>query len=93
MVAPQLGDIVHYKFISICTCSPDFYFYTAMQCFTTSFYEQIQEPVLPGCFLRAKAIGLMPMIDQACILSLHLSFDRLSLVQLSEILTFFLNEG
>ncbi|KAJ1387253.1 Inorganic pyrophosphatase, partial [Sesbania bispinosa] len=22
------------------------------------------EPVLPGCFLRAKAIGLMPMIDQ-----------------------------
>ncbi|KAE8711097.1 Soluble inorganic pyrophosphatase [Hibiscus syriacus] len=23
-----------------------------------------QEPVLPGCFLRAKAIGLMPMIDQ-----------------------------
>ncbi|KAE9447833.1 hypothetical protein C3L33_20266, partial [Rhododendron williamsianum] len=36
-----------------------------MLCFTTSFYEQIQEPVLPGCFLRAKAIGLMPMIDQA----------------------------
>jgi inorganic pyrophosphatase len=25
-----------------------------------------QEPVLPGCFLRAKAIGLMPMIDQVC---------------------------
>ncbi|OAY72146.1 Soluble inorganic pyrophosphatase 4 [Ananas comosus] len=24
----------------------------------------MQEPVLPGCFLRAKAIGLMPMIDQ-----------------------------
>ncbi|XBJ14051.1 hypothetical protein VPH35_006149 [Triticum aestivum] len=24
----------------------------------------IQEPVVPGCFLRAKAIGLMPMIDQ-----------------------------
>ncbi|KAK6140270.1 hypothetical protein DH2020_025966 [Rehmannia glutinosa] len=24
----------------------------------------IKEPVLPGCFLRAKAIGLMPMIDQ-----------------------------
>lgn len=23
-----------------------------------------QEPVLPGCFLRARAIGLMPMIDQ-----------------------------
>ena len=23
-----------------------------------------QEPVIPGCFLRAKAIGLMPMIDQ-----------------------------
>jgi inorganic pyrophosphatase len=33
----------------------------------------MQEPVLPGCFLRAKAIGLMPMIDQACILSLNLS--------------------
>ncbi|KAK9154241.1 hypothetical protein Sjap_001721 [Stephania japonica] len=24
----------------------------------------MQEPVLPGCFLRAKAVGLMPMIDQ-----------------------------
>ncbi|KAH0995518.1 hypothetical protein GBA52_019382 [Prunus armeniaca] len=24
----------------------------------------MQEPVVPGCFLRAKAIGLMPMIDQ-----------------------------
>ncbi|XP_024392687.1 soluble inorganic pyrophosphatase PPA1 isoform X1 [Physcomitrium patens] len=24
----------------------------------------MQEPVLPGCFLRARAIGLMPMIDQ-----------------------------
>ncbi|XP_059643011.1 soluble inorganic pyrophosphatase 1-like isoform X2 [Cornus florida] len=24
----------------------------------------IKEPILPGCFLRAKAIGLMPMIDQ-----------------------------
>nr|CAB3463684.1 unnamed protein product [Digitaria exilis] len=23
-----------------------------------------KEPVIPGCFLRAKAIGLMPMIDQ-----------------------------
>ncbi|KAG4917104.1 hypothetical protein JHK87_054661 [Glycine soja] len=23
----------------------------------------MQEPVLPGCFLRARAIGLMPMID------------------------------
>lgn len=26
--------------------------------------SMVQEPVLPGCFLRAKAIGLMPMIDQ-----------------------------
>jgi len=26
--------------------------------------SQLQEPVLPGCFLRARAIGLMPMIDQ-----------------------------
>ncbi|MCD7446557.1 Soluble inorganic pyrophosphatase 4 [Datura stramonium] len=24
----------------------------------------MQEPVLPGCFLRARAIGLVPMIDQ-----------------------------
>ncbi|KAL8152647.1 hypothetical protein V2J09_010407 [Rumex salicifolius] len=24
----------------------------------------MQEPVMPGCFLRAKAIGVMPMIDQ-----------------------------
>lgn len=25
---------------------------------------RVQEPVLPGTFLRARAIGLMPMIDQ-----------------------------
>lgn len=24
----------------------------------------MQEPIMPGCFLRARAIGLMPMIDQ-----------------------------
>ncbi|XP_039051531.1 soluble inorganic pyrophosphatase 1-like [Hibiscus syriacus] len=24
----------------------------------------MQEPVLPGCFLRARALGLLPMIDQ-----------------------------
>ncbi|XP_076925230.1 soluble inorganic pyrophosphatase 1-like [Bidens hawaiensis] len=24
----------------------------------------MQEPVVPGCFVRAKALGLMPMIDQ-----------------------------
>ncbi|TKY45781.1 Soluble inorganic pyrophosphatase 4 [Spatholobus suberectus] len=33
----------------------------------TSFGENLEyiyEPVLPGCFLRAKAIGLVPMIDQ-----------------------------
>jgi len=29
----------------------------------------LQEPILPGCFLRAKAIGLMPMIDQVNIFS------------------------
>lgn len=33
-------------------------------------YIYVQEPVLPGCFLRAKAIGLMPMIDQVCIAQL-----------------------
>ncbi|KAG6427381.1 hypothetical protein SASPL_111624 [Salvia splendens] len=27
-------------------------------------FHCVREPVLPGCFLRAKAIGLMPMIDQ-----------------------------
>lgn len=37
--------------------------------FTVTIYKTsidlfVQEPVLPGCFLRAKAIGLMPMIDQ-----------------------------
>ena len=32
-----------------------------------NLYKHIQEPVLPGCFLRAKAIGLMPMIDQVCL--------------------------
>ena len=26
--------------------------------------QYLQEPVLPGSFLRARAIGLMPMIDQ-----------------------------
>ncbi|RZC22603.1 Soluble inorganic pyrophosphatase 1 [Glycine soja] len=31
----------------------------------------MQEPVLPGCFLRARAIGLMPMID-GTIENLHL---------------------
>jgi len=30
-----------------------------------------QEPVLPGCFLRARAIGLMPMIDQVKSFSIH----------------------
>lgn len=30
--------------------------------------KYLQEPVLPGCFLRAKAIGLMPMIDQVILL-------------------------
>lgn len=28
------------------------------------FFQYSQEPVLPGTFLRARAIGLMPMIDQ-----------------------------
>ena len=32
--------------------------------FSSSIDMAWQEPVLPGCFLRAKAIGLMPMIDQ-----------------------------
>jgi hypothetical protein len=31
----------------------------------------MQEPVLPGCFLRARAIGLMPMIDQVISQLLH----------------------
>nr|GMD94856.1 soluble inorganic pyrophosphatase PPA1 isoform X2 [Ipomoea batatas] len=26
--------------------------------------DPMDEPVVPGCFLRARAIGLMPMIDQ-----------------------------
>ncbi|KAL0758207.1 hypothetical protein Bca101_095875 [Brassica carinata] len=33
----------------------------------------MQEPVLPGCFLRARAIGLMPMIDQV----FHLTYVSL----------------
>jgi len=33
---------------------------------TTPWMCWSQEPVLPGCFLRARAIGLMPMIDQVC---------------------------
>ncbi|CAK9152372.1 unnamed protein product [Ilex paraguariensis] len=34
----------------------------------------MQEPVLPGTFLRARAIGLMPMIDQAGKVELGESF-------------------
>lgn len=30
-------------------------------------FDYEQEPVLPACFLRIKAIGLMPMIDQVLI--------------------------
>lgn len=44
----------------------------------------MQEPVVPGCFLRAKAIGLMPMIDQVlfffcCCSSLSTDQQRLLL--------------
>ncbi|GJX16771.1 soluble inorganic pyrophosphatase 1, partial [Tanacetum coccineum] len=34
----------------------------------------MQEPILPGCFLRAKAIALMPMIDQVKIKETRLLF-------------------
>ena len=34
----------------------------------------VQEPVLPGTFLRARAIGLMPMIDQVSSLCAQLVF-------------------
>ena len=27
-------------------------------------WKNSQEPILPGCFLHSKAIGVMPMIDQ-----------------------------
>ncbi|KAK9127446.1 hypothetical protein Syun_016243 [Stephania yunnanensis] len=33
----------------------------------------MQEPVIPGCFLRARAIGLMPMIDQGSLCAVHLA--------------------
>ncbi|KAG6397366.1 hypothetical protein SASPL_143533 [Salvia splendens] len=35
----------------------------------------MQEPVLPGTYLRARAIGLMPMIDQVRRVSVALSFS------------------
>ncbi|KAG6386344.1 hypothetical protein SASPL_155242 [Salvia splendens] len=35
-----------------------------LNCAISLPYMCVLEPVLPGCFLRAKAIGLMPMIDQ-----------------------------
>ncbi|CAH2051348.1 unnamed protein product, partial [Thlaspi arvense] len=35
----------------------------------------MQEPVLTGSFLRARAIGLMPMIDQGSLRSLHQSWS------------------
>ncbi|XP_019164388.1 PREDICTED: soluble inorganic pyrophosphatase 4-like isoform X1 [Ipomoea nil] len=39
----------------------------------------MQEPILPGCFLRARAIGLMPMIDQ--VNSDTLKFNSINLKQ------------
>ncbi|CAL0313284.1 unnamed protein product [Lupinus luteus] len=42
----------------------------------------MQEPVIPGCFLRARAIGLMPMIDQGPIW--HLQNGELKAVIFSE---------
>ncbi|KAF5953791.1 hypothetical protein HYC85_006647 [Camellia sinensis] len=44
-----------------CTFGP-YYIYIPFNAYKP--LKCIQEPVLPGCFLRAKAIGLMPMIDQ-----------------------------
>ena len=41
-------------------------FWVLIACMDTILKREIfrQEPVLPGCFCRARAIGLMPMIDQ-----------------------------
>lgn len=41
-----------------------------------NFYSE-KEPVLPGSFLRARAIGLMPMIDQVKVASSLLSVFHL----------------
>lgn len=37
----------------------------------------VQEPVIPGCFLRARAIGLMPMIDQVSFSNVPVEATRL----------------
>ncbi|KAL2956772.1 hypothetical protein AAZX31_18G105600 [Glycine max] len=33
----------------------------------------MQEPILPGCFLRSWAIGLMPMIDGCVLMTQNIS--------------------
>ncbi|KAG5032526.1 hypothetical protein JHK85_016508 [Glycine max] len=40
--------------------------------------QQFMESVLPGCFLRARAIGLMPMIDGILtfMVGLHISDEH-----------------
>jgi hypothetical protein len=47
----------------------------------TACDHHLQEPVLPGCFLRARAIGLMPMIDQ--VPSIHATSNPASLFPVS----------
>jgi len=55
----------------------------------------MQEPVLPGCFLRARAIGLMPMIDQVCIRhqTLHLQTSSRREKDKIDLLLGFLGQG
>lgn len=41
-----------------------YFVYNLIDKLMCSYCIHLQEPVLPGTFLRARAIGLMPMIDQ-----------------------------
>lgn len=64
----QIKEIINIVAFSSMNCALCF-----MGCLSTvissldSYHANLQEPILPGCFLRAKAIGLMPMIDQVFI--------------------------
>ena len=62
---------------------------------TTPWMCWSQEPVLPGCFLRARAIGLMPMIDQVCIRhqTLHLQTSSRREKDKIDLLLGFLGQG
>ncbi|KAK9050884.1 hypothetical protein SSX86_030147 [Deinandra increscens subsp. villosa] len=57
------------KIIAVCADDPEYRHYNDIKELPPHRLAEIRrEPILPGCFLRAKAIGVMPMIDQEPIL-------------------------